>query len=466
MSLFLLPLSLSEASGTFVGLEAQALVRAALGPAPILVILSGASFIVLGYVRRQRTLTDLGVYLFASLLTLALVWPTTASVSPSDVQAQAAAGQPVNSAAQLLPDRGALQIPQLEVNVLQAITSMWVDVGRAINVEGDRPFSEVAPISWLMQQRLQAQTSQLIRDWTSACIMPARKQLLETGTSIGYEALLPFPGSALHGVMSTLTRQVGDGTQNCGALSSTILAQVGSEVASLVSPAGNAMSTIWSAEIGLTPDEVVQFLIMREVTRASGPEIQPTSLVGLYSGVRATRSLTGGLFNTLKGAANLSLGDTLAGIAGVLSGGATDALSDLTLGIETLVGRALFVTKFSSDIVGVLQAVILSVFPLVALVALAPGKQLTVLVSYLYLLIAVYSMPVAWSLIDLLSDIALTSANIGGLVTDPVITLEAYSSALIIVTVGTWVALFGLAFAILLPVAGGAVGVIRGVRGL
>jgi hypothetical protein len=170
--------------------------------------------------------------------------------------------------------------------------------------------------------------------------------------------------------------------------------------------------------------------------------------------------------NTLKGAANLSLGDTLAGIASVLSGGATDALSDLTLGIETLVGRALFVTQFSSDIVGVLQAVILSVFPLVALVALAPGKQLIVLVSYLYLLIAVYSMPVAWSLVDLLSDIALSSASIGGLVTDPVITLEAYSSALIIVTVGTWVALFGLAFAIPLPVAGGAVGVIRGIRGL
>lgn len=466
MSLFLLPLSLSEASGTFVGLEAQALVRAALGPAPILVILSGASFIVLGYIRSQRTLADLGIYLFASLTTLALVWPTTASVSPSDVRAQAAVGQPVNSAAQLLPGRGALQIPQLEVNVLQAITSMWVDVGRAINVEGDRPFSEVAPISWLMQQRLQAQTSQWIRDWTSACIMPARKQLLETGTGISYEALLPFPGSALHGVMSTLTRQVGDGAQNCGALSSTILAAVGSEVARFVSPAGNAMSTIWSAEIGISPEEVVKFLIMREVTRASGPEIPPTSLVGLYSGVRATRSLAGGLFDTLKGAANLSLGDALAGIGSVLSGGAKDALADLTLGIETLVGRALFVTKFSSDIVGVLQAVILSVFPFVALVALAPGKQLIVLVSYLYLLIAVYSMPVAWSLIDLLSDIALTSARIGGLVTDPVITLEAYSSALIIVTVGTWVALFGLAFAILLPVAGGAVGVIRGIRGL
>jgi len=81
------------------------------------------------------------------------------------------------------------------------------------------------------------------------------------------------------------------------------------------------------------------------------------------------------------------------------------------------------------------------------------------------LLIAVYSMPMAWSLIDLLSDIALSHAGVGGLVSDPVGTLQALSSALIIVTVGTWVALSGLAFAILMPVAGGAVSVIRGIRG-
>jgi hypothetical protein len=52
------------------------------------------------------------------------------------------------------------------------------------------------------------------------------------------------------------------------------------------------------------------------------------------------------------------------------------------------------------------------------------------------------------------------------MVTDPVGTLEAFASALIIVTVGTWVALFGLAFAILMPMAGGAAGVIRSVRGI
>ena len=232
-----------------------------------------------------------------------------------------------------------------------------------------------------------------------------------------------------------------------------------------LSPGGQTMAGVWSQELGVSPEEVVKFLIMREVTRASGPEIQPTSLVGLYGGVRAARALTGGLIDVLKGIGNVSAGDALLGVGRVLSGGATDALADLALGVENLVGRALFVTKFSSDIAGVLQAAILSVFPFVGLVALAPGRQVIVLASYVYLLIAVYSMPLAWSLIDLLSDIALAHARVTGIVTDPVGTLEAMASALIIVTVGTWVALLGLAFAILMPLAGGAAGVIRSVRG-
>ena len=465
MSFFLLPLSLSEASGTFVGLEVQALARAMLGPAPILVILSGCAYLVLRRVRGQATLVDLGVYLFASLLTLAFIWPTTSSVSPSEVQAQAASGESVHSAQQLLPGRAALQIPRAEVDLLRAITSLWVDVGRAINVEGDRPFSEVAPIAWMMKQRLQADAASRIREWTSVCVMPARKRLLESSTAIGYEDLLPFRGSALYSEMAALSRRVDGEEQGCGAHSSAILSRVTAEVMGYLSPGGQTMAGVWSQELGVSPEEVVKFLIMREVTRASGPEIQPTSLVGLYGGVRAARALTGGLIDVLKGIGNVSAGDALLGVGRVLSGGATDALADLALGVETLVGRALFVTKFSSDIAGVLQAAILSVFPFVGLVALAPGRQVIVLASYVYLLIAVYSMPLAWSLIDLLSDIALAQARVTGLVTNTAQTLEAMASALIIVTVGTWVALLGLAFAILMPLAGGATGVIRSVRG-
>ena len=466
MSLFILPLSLSEASSTFVGLEAQAVVRSFLGPAPILVILSGASYIVLEIIRERRTVRDLGVYLFASLLTLAFVWPTTSTVNPADVQAQAASGQPVNSAQELLPGRAALQIPRAEVDLLVAITSMWVDVGRAINVEGDKPFSEVMPISWLMKQRLKADTTSLIRDWTSVCIMPARRRLLETGTSIGYEALLPFQGSALYTEMSALNRQFRNQIRNCGALGTVILDQARAEITALLTPGGNSMSQLWSSEIGISPDEVVKFYILREVTRASGPEISPTSLAGLYGSLRVGRSVTAGVFTAISGLLNVDPSQVASGLGRAFSFGAVDVVAELTVAIESLVGRALFVTKFSSDIVGALQAVILAPFAFVALVALAPGKHVITLVAYLYLLIAVYSMPFGWSLIDLLSDIALSRVSFGGLVSDPIGTLEALGSALVIVTVGMWVVLLGLAFAILMPVIGGTVMVVRSVRGL
>jgi len=142
--MFIFPLTLSEASGTFVGLEAQALIRSALGPAPALVILSGAAFIGLGMIRGHRRLVDLAFYLFASLLTLSLIWPASSSVSPSDVQSQAASGQAIQDASGLLPGRAGLQIPRVEVELLRAISGMWVNVARAINSDGDRPFSEVA----------------------------------------------------------------------------------------------------------------------------------------------------------------------------------------------------------------------------------------------------------------------------------------------------------------------------------
>ena len=160
------------------------------------------------------------------------------------------------------------------------------------------------------------------------------------------------------------------------------------------------------------------------MTRASGPEVPPTSLAGLYGTLRVGRSVTGGIFQAIGGFFNLDLGQLLGGLGRAVSLGSVDILADLGAGIETLVGRALFVTKFSSDIVGALQAVILGAYPFVALVALVPGKHIITVVTYVYLLIAVYSMPFGWSLIDLLSDIALSRANFGGLVDDPVGTLE------------------------------------------
>jgi len=317
-----------------------------------------------------------------------------------------------------------------------------------------------------MRQGLSGEATALIREWTSACVMPARKRLLDRGGGANSEELLPFPGSALHGVMGDITVQMGNDFILCGPQSDVIMTVARTEVEGFLSPGGNSMSQIWSSELSIAPAEVVKFLIMREVRRASGPEIQPVSLTGLYATMRVITSMSGGIKDAAIGTLNLQGGDVLAGLGSALTGGVSSAVSDLAVSVQALVGKALFVTKFSSDIVGVLQAVILAVFPFVALVALTPGKHILTLVSYVYLLVAIYSMPFAWALVDLLSDIALSQAGSLTLVTNPVVTLEAMASALIIVTIGTWVALFGLAFAILLPIAGGASMVIRGARGV
>ena len=152
-------------------------------------------------------------------------------------------------------------------------------------------------------------------------------------------------------------------------------------------------------------------------------------------------------------------------LAGGIKGVGGNAIDELTLSLQNLVGKALFVTKFSSDIMGVLQAVILAIYPFFGLVSLTPGAHVKVNVLYVYILFAIYSMPFAWSLVDLLSDIAMEGVSFGNLDTDPIGTLEALGSSLIIVTVGTWVALIGLAVAILIPVRSAIGGLVSSVRG-
>jgi hypothetical protein len=213
-------------------------------------------------------------------------------------------------------------------------------------------------------------------------------------------------------------------------------------------------------------DEVVKFLIHQEVTRASGPAIPAPSVLGLYGTIRVLRSLGGGIGNMLSGALSLNPGQIAEGAGSVLSGGGKDLINDLTLSLQNIAGRALFVTRFSADIIAVLQAVMLSVFPLIVLFALIPGHHLRPLVVYAYILIAIYSMPFAWALIDRLGDIAGFRTGTSFMYTNPVEFLQAVGSQLVVITIGTWVALVGIMVAILIPVGGAGIAIVRSVRGL
>ncbi|HEY7712517.1 MAG TPA: hypothetical protein VIG57_21075, partial [Candidatus Entotheonella sp.] len=89
--MFIFPLTVPETAGTFIGLETQGLIREQLGPVPLLVILSGAVYLVVQVIRHSGGWVNLFIYLPAAFLVLTLTWPTE-EVSPDAVVSQAADG--------------------------------------------------------------------------------------------------------------------------------------------------------------------------------------------------------------------------------------------------------------------------------------------------------------------------------------------------------------------------------------
>jgi hypothetical protein len=471
--MFIFPLTLPETAGTFVGLETQGLIREQLGAVPFLVILSGAVYLVVQVVRHGGGWVNVFIYLPATFLVLTLTWPTQ-EVSPDTVVSQAADGA-ITSANDILTGQGSAVVPRAMVAYLKLVTRGWVTIAQQINVEGTEPFREVAPISWLVEQRLDADLIKSIRNWTSSCITPARVRVLQETPNLGYDELQPFSGTPLYDAMGSLTiRVAGDpvlgfstvSAVSCAGYGDRIVSAVTEHVTAIVTPGGNPMVSVWQDELGVGPDEVVKFLIHQEVTRASGPAVPAPSVLGLYGTIRAIRSISGGVGAIISSLIARDPKGALSGAGSVLSGGATDLISDLTLSIQNLAGRALFVTRFSADVIAVLQAVVLSVFPLIVLFALIPGHHVRPLVVYAYLLIAIYSMPFAWALIDRLGDIAGFRTGTSFMYSSPVEFLQAVGSQLVVITIGTWVALIGIMVAILIPVGGAGMAIVRSVRGL
>jgi hypothetical protein len=442
--MLIFPLTLPETAGTFIGLETQGLIRDQLGPVPLLVILSGAVYLVVQIARHGGGWVNLFIYLPAAFLVLTLTWPTE-DVSPDTVVSQAADGA-ITSANDMLTGQGSATVPKAMVAYLKVVTRGWVTIAQQINVEGTEPFREVAPISWLVEQRLDADLIKSIRNWSSSCVTPARVRVLQETPDLGFDELQPFSGSTLYDAMGSLTLRVAGepvlgfasvSTLSCAAYGDRIVSAVTEHVTAIATPGGNPMVSVWQDELGVGPDEVVKFLIHQEVTRASGPAVPAPSVLGLYGTIRAMRGIGSAVSTIISNLIGKNPSGAMAGVGSVLTGGATDVISDLALAIQQLAGRALFVTRFSADVIAVLQAVVLSVFPLIVLFALIPGHHVRPLVVYAYILIAIYSMPFAWALIDRLGDIAGFRTGTSLMYASPAEFLQAVGSQLVVITVGT-----------------------------
>ena len=79
--------------------------------------------------------------------------------------------------------------------------------------------------------------------------------------------------------MSGMTRWLGGSERNCGSFINTLVLRVRLDLSDRASPSGDHLVKHWASELGLSPDEVATFLILREVARASEPERSRSSLI-------------------------------------------------------------------------------------------------------------------------------------------------------------------------------------------
>ena len=206
------------------------------------------------------------------LLILMLLYPELVSAGPTHCQNPSVKGPAADMTRALEPSSSVWRWPE-SVSALPAdLASIWIMTAAALSPEGHHPFSEVAPLSRLMQKRLKGDLKARIREWSSVCMIPGRRKLFERHTEFVYTDLIPLPGTRLHTVMIGMTRWLDGSQQNCGTTIDRLLSQIQLDLVNLVGSNGEPLVKRWSSELGVTPDEVAAFLLLRALSRPEEPE--------------------------------------------------------------------------------------------------------------------------------------------------------------------------------------------------
>lgn len=146
-----------------------------------------------------------------------------------------------------------------------------------------------------------------------------------------------------------------------------------------------------------------RFLVYREMLRAAGPAVPAPSLAGVYGVLKGTSAL---------GAAGAGARATPGGgqrLLGALQGLGGEFLRTVD-SLSWFVGIAVFLTWWAPYILGLVNLVLLGLFPVVMLWALIPGTQFQPLAHYFVALLFTSSAPLWWALIDQASTLARTTA--------------------------------------------------------
>jgi hypothetical protein len=432
-----LALSLPEAAYLYLGLALQALVRASslrLLPTSIVIVATLYLWTRGGMGGQRGWAARVVGYAFVSTLILILFWPEAIRLAgvpgetdPDRVASYAAMQDPgavviTASDTGLLPE--GFQAPTLLPTgfrlLLQAFTQTHLALARALNAQTHRTFAPVVPMQWLLTQNLDGKAQAAVRDWVHGCYLPAKTRLLQRAESLGlvltFQDFLPWGGSQLEqelpllevtpgaqtGLSALLRRFLGIGgtlpSIRCDAYFLTTVQRVMEWLETRTTPRGTPLAQVFQQELGIPPVDQVRFLLYREMLQAAGPEVPAPSLTGIYVSLRGI-----GVLGRIGGRARQgAVTGRSAGVGAAIGAaeGAANELQRIIDGISSLVGLAVFLTWWSPYILGLINLVVLGLFPIVLIWSLFPQAQFRPLATYFAVLFFTTASPLWWALVD------------------------------------------------------------------
>jgi hypothetical protein len=437
-------LSLPEASYLYMGLAIQALLRgSSLRHLPGIMALLWC--LVLWWRAPGRPGGPKAVvgYLGTSLILCVLFWPeavpygrlVTDTVDPSRVASYAASQDPdaaLVTAADAGQIPGTLQAPALIAPgfrlLLRAISETPLALARAINSQTHRTFASLMPMAWLLGIELTTDVTGAIADWTHNCFLPAHTALMQRGQGRTQEELLPWDNSPLRQELAQ--RQVVPGSQTgivwlrgpqsnnsvpCDVYLEAVEFRTQAWLFDLKSPKGTPLSEVFQQELGLDGLQQARFLVYREMLKAAGPGVPAPSLTGQYAVLRGIGTVTGVAGSAASGSTKLGgIGAGLSAAQAALRG-AVGEFQRAVDGLSWLVGIAVFLAWWGPYIIGLINLVLVGLFPFALLWALIPGNQFQPLAHYFIALLFTASMPLWWALVDVAQRLAVSQAPAQGM---------------------------------------------------
>jgi hypothetical protein len=424
-----LVLSLPEASFLYLGLAVQSLLRtSSLRHLPWILALVGTIRLLLQAKHRHGGYQAVVVYVLLSLGLLILFWPEVTILSqavgrptgPTQVASYAASQDPD---AEILTADDTGQVPEtLRAPVLvppgtrlllRVLTELPLGLGRVINSQSHRVFASLMPLAWFVDVKLPADQLAAIADWTQSCYLPTLLEMMNGESGRTTEDLLPFGDSpmrqqlAQHSVVPSRQTGItwirgpsGNTLTRCDIYLAALELNAQRWLVELKSPKGTPYLELFEQELGLTPPVQASILLWREMLHAAGPGVPAPSLAAQYAKIRGL----GVLGSTAEGA---GVGWTVGGgpgavwgaLAGLVRGGVGEVQHSLD-GLSWLVRAALLAVWYGPYMLGVINLVLLGLFPFVVLWALVPGTQFQPLVQYFLALLFTCSAPLWFALVD------------------------------------------------------------------